>query len=111
MSLLAADVAATGLLRPQLSVEKTADIIWSMNSPEFYILLVEQRGWSPQGIRGLVGECLDCPVAQNIIDESASGGARSLDGPSRLFERNCKGASTIGCQVANRDAQEDCSIV
>jgi len=21
-------------------------IIWSMNSPEFYLLLVEQRGWS-----------------------------------------------------------------
>jgi hypothetical protein len=25
----------------------TADIIWSMNSPEFYLLLVGQRNWSP----------------------------------------------------------------
>ena len=48
MRLFAADIAATGRLRPTLSVEKTADIIWSMNSPELYHLLVEQRGWTPE---------------------------------------------------------------
>lgn len=48
MRLFAADLAATGRLRPNLPVDKAADIIWSMNSPEFYLLLVEQRGWSPQ---------------------------------------------------------------
>ena len=48
MRLLAADLAATGRLRPDLSVAKAADIIWSMNSPEFYLLLIEQRGWSPK---------------------------------------------------------------
>jgi hypothetical protein len=42
----AADLASTGHMRQCLSVEKTADIIWSMNSPEFYLLLVEERGWS-----------------------------------------------------------------
>ncbi len=47
MRLLAADLAATGRLRPGLSPATAADIIWSMNSPEFYLLLVEQRGWSP----------------------------------------------------------------
>jgi AcrR family transcriptional regulator len=47
MRLFAADLAATGRLRRDLSVAKAADIIWSMNSPEFYLLLVEQRGWSP----------------------------------------------------------------
>ena len=46
MRLLAKELAATGRLRSGLSVEKAADIIWSMNSPEFYLLLVEQRGWS-----------------------------------------------------------------
>ena len=45
MRLLAQDLAATGRLRPGLSVDRVADIIWSMNSPEFYLLLVEQRGW------------------------------------------------------------------
>jgi AcrR family transcriptional regulator len=47
MRLFAADLAATGRLRPHLSVAKAADIIWSMNAPEFYLLLVEGRGWSP----------------------------------------------------------------
>ena len=48
MRMFAADLAATGRLRPNLSVAKTADIIWSMNSPEFYLLLVHQRRWSPK---------------------------------------------------------------
>jgi AcrR family transcriptional regulator len=48
MRLFAADLIATGRLRQHLSVAKAADIIWSMNSPEFYLLLVEQRGWSPK---------------------------------------------------------------
>jgi len=43
MRLLAEVLAATGRLRTGLSVARAADIIWSMNSPEFYILLVEQR--------------------------------------------------------------------
>ena len=46
MRLFAADLAATGRLRRHLPVAKAADIIWSLNSPEFYLLLVEQRGWS-----------------------------------------------------------------
>jgi AcrR family transcriptional regulator len=45
MTLLAKDLASTGRLRSALSESKAADIIWSMNSPEFYLLLVEQRGW------------------------------------------------------------------
>ncbi|PWT84987.1 MAG: TetR/AcrR family transcriptional regulator [Acidobacteria bacterium] len=48
MRLLAADLAATGRLRPHLSVARAADIIWTMNSPEFYLLLVEERGWLPK---------------------------------------------------------------
>lgn len=47
MRVFAADLAATGRLRPHLPATKVADIIWSMNAPEFYLLLVEERGWSP----------------------------------------------------------------
>jgi AcrR family transcriptional regulator len=46
MRLLARDLAATGDLRRDLTVEKVVDILWSMNAPEYYLLLVEQRGWS-----------------------------------------------------------------
>jgi AcrR family transcriptional regulator len=55
MRLLAKDLAATGRLRKDLSVAKAADIIWSMNSPEFYLLLVEQRGWSPEEFEHWLG--------------------------------------------------------
>jgi AcrR family transcriptional regulator len=44
---LARDLAGTGQLRPGLEVEEIADVIWATNSPEFYCLLVEDRGWSP----------------------------------------------------------------
>lgn len=48
MRLFAANLAETGRMRRGLSIEAAADIIWSMNSPEFYLLLVEERGWSSQ---------------------------------------------------------------
>jgi len=39
---------ATGRVRIELSESVVADVLWTMNSPEFYLLLVGQRGWSPQ---------------------------------------------------------------
>jgi AcrR family transcriptional regulator len=56
MRLLAKDLAATGSLRPGLSIAKAADIIWSMNSPELYVLLVEQRRWRPKDFEEWLGE-------------------------------------------------------
>lgn len=46
MRLFAADLAASGRMRSNVSIRKAADIIWSMNSPEFYLLLVEEQGWT-----------------------------------------------------------------
>jgi AcrR family transcriptional regulator len=48
MRLLAKELAETGRVRRELSMEKTADILWSMNSPEYYLLLVEERRWTPE---------------------------------------------------------------
>jgi len=48
MRLLAADLRSTGDLREDLTDDDVADIIWSMNSPEFWTLLVIERGWSPE---------------------------------------------------------------
>jgi AcrR family transcriptional regulator len=56
MRLLARDLAATGKLRPGLSVSAAADIIWSMNSPEFFLLLVDQRGWAPEAFERWLAE-------------------------------------------------------
>lgn len=43
---LARDLLDTGQLRPGLDVDEIADVIWATNSPEFYCLLVEDRGWA-----------------------------------------------------------------
>jgi AcrR family transcriptional regulator len=56
MRLLAENLAATGRLRAGPSVSQVADIIWAMNSPEFYLLLVEQRGWSPGEYANWLGD-------------------------------------------------------
>jgi len=48
MRLLTADLAATGGLRTDLAPEDVADVIWATNSPEFYLLLVRERGWAPE---------------------------------------------------------------
>jgi AcrR family transcriptional regulator len=45
---LAADLRATGELRADLTDQAVADIIWSLNGPEYYVLLVHQRGWTPE---------------------------------------------------------------
>ena len=47
MRMFAAEVAATGTLRPGVDVEEVADAVWAMNSAELYSLFVLERGWPP----------------------------------------------------------------
>ncbi|WP_338178907.1 helix-turn-helix domain-containing protein [Candidatus Dormiibacter inghamiae] len=46
MRLLAANIASTGRL--QVEIEEAADVIWATNSPEFFLLMVRDRGWEPE---------------------------------------------------------------
>jgi hypothetical protein len=39
MRLLAADLRSTGELRDDLDDDAVADIVWSMNSPDYYLLI------------------------------------------------------------------------
>jgi tRNA U34 5-methylaminomethyl-2-thiouridine-forming methyltransferase MnmC len=43
----AAGLRRTGELRHDLSDDEVADIVWSMNAAEYWVLLVHERGWSP----------------------------------------------------------------
>jgi AcrR family transcriptional regulator len=45
---LAADLVNAGGVRADLSTAEIADVIWTMNSSEYYAMLVLDRGWSPQ---------------------------------------------------------------
>jgi len=46
MRLVAEHLAAAGGLRPDLSPDIAADVLWATNSPEFFRLLVAGRGWT-----------------------------------------------------------------
>lgn len=47
MRLMAEHLAGAAGLRHGLSVDMAADVLWAMNSTEFYGLLVRERGWDP----------------------------------------------------------------
>jgi AcrR family transcriptional regulator len=46
MRLVVEHLAETGRLRPELSIDVARDVVWAMNSPEFYGLFVLGRGWT-----------------------------------------------------------------
>jgi AcrR family transcriptional regulator len=47
MRTFAADLRTTGELRTDRSDDQVADIIWSMNAAEYWVLLVRERAWTP----------------------------------------------------------------
>jgi AcrR family transcriptional regulator len=54
MRMFAADLRATGELRADLSDDEVGDIVWSMNGPEYWTLLVVERGWEPERFAALL---------------------------------------------------------
>jgi AcrR family transcriptional regulator len=56
MRLFAAELRATGDLRTDLSDDEVADIVWSMNAVEYWVLLVTQRGWSAERFGEWLGD-------------------------------------------------------
>ncbi len=55
MRLFAADLRHTGRLRPDLTDEEVADLVWSMNSPEYFQLLTDV-GYLPAEYASLVAD-------------------------------------------------------
>ena len=43
-----ADINTTDALRKDLTVERAADIVWTLNSSDVYLLLTTEPGWSPE---------------------------------------------------------------
>ncbi len=46
MRLVVQHLAQVGRLRPAISKDMARDVVWAMNSPELYRLLVDGRGWT-----------------------------------------------------------------
>jgi AcrR family transcriptional regulator len=49
---------SSGRLRPNLSASEAHDVIWAMSSPDWYIQLVFQRGWTPARYEEWLGDAL-----------------------------------------------------
>ena len=58
---VAASVGAKNALRPGLDVERAADILWTLNHPDVWQLLVRLRGWTADEYEQW---CADTAVAQ-----------------------------------------------
>jgi hypothetical protein len=43
-----ASIDEKGALRPELDVDRATDILWTLNHPDNWMHLVEERGWSPR---------------------------------------------------------------
>jgi AcrR family transcriptional regulator len=54
-------VAARGALRDGLDLDRAADILWTLNHPALWQLLVEERGWTPEDYERW---CADTACAQ-----------------------------------------------
>jgi AcrR family transcriptional regulator len=52
----AADLRATGELRADLTHDEVADIVWSMNAVEYWVLLVHERGWTADRFRAWLAD-------------------------------------------------------
>jgi AcrR family transcriptional regulator len=46
--MLAETLESKGALRPGLSVDEAADVLFALNSLEIYVLLTVDRGWTPE---------------------------------------------------------------
>jgi AcrR family transcriptional regulator len=52
------DLLGKANLRPNLAPGAAADIVWVLNDPGLYQLLVHERGWSPEQFEGWLAESL-----------------------------------------------------
>lgn len=47
---------AKGALRADLDVERATDILWTLNHPDTWLLLTDERGWTPEQFEQWLGD-------------------------------------------------------
>ena len=47
-------LARSGALRPASTSTRATDILWTLNHPDVWQLLVGERGWTPDAVRAVV---------------------------------------------------------
>ena len=62
-------LAEKNALRPGLDVDGATDILWTLNHPDVWQLLVVQRGWTPERYEEWFGDAI---CAQLLMDDARS---------------------------------------
>jgi AcrR family transcriptional regulator len=70
-------------LRPGLDVTSATDILWTLNHPDVWLLLVGERGWTPEQFERWAGDS----VCAQLLGQSAAGNV------ARRHEPDSHGAS------------------
>jgi AcrR family transcriptional regulator len=70
---------ASGSLRDSLALDKATDILWTLNHPATWQLLVRQRGWSGEQYE----QWLASIFCSQLLDPSLRGHARSTESEPR----------------------------
>jgi AcrR family transcriptional regulator len=60
-------LAGKGALRAELDVARATDILWTLNHPDTWLLLVGDRGWSPQEFERWLAET----ACQQLLNDEA----------------------------------------
>jgi AcrR family transcriptional regulator len=76
-------LAAKQALKPRLDVDKAADILWTLNHPDVWNLLVTERGWTPADYERWFGDA----ACAELLSHSAGGGGSSGRPSSRAVSR------------------------
>jgi len=58
---IVATLERTGSLAPEIDAARATDILWTLNHPDIWLLLVGQRGWTPEQFEAWLG---DTAIAQ-----------------------------------------------
>lgn len=62
-----------GALRPELDVGRATDILWTLNHPNVYRLLVHDRGWTPEEHEAWLGDLLCAQLLRERRDPAEAG--------------------------------------
>ncbi len=71
MATFADDLASTGRLRTDRSTGDAADTLWSLCSPELYILMTADRSMSPRRYEEWLGDCLSRMLLDDLSAPSS----------------------------------------
>lgn len=63
--LIVATLATRTTLRPGLDPALATDILWTLNHPDVWLLLVDQRGWTPQRFQAWLTQALVSELLEN----------------------------------------------